>query len=122
MQIEADQSVCPACGAEGLEIFPVLHHMMCAYVGPQYDFTPGSRWIYLSEMPARHCLGRPRLRDRGDKRALCPMWQGNGGVATRSIALRGELELMTARVTCGALAATIQVRVDVRSSYNNAPT
>lgn len=38
MQIEADQSVCPACGAEGLEIFPVLHHMMCAYVGPQYDF------------------------------------------------------------------------------------
>jgi hypothetical protein len=39
MQIEADQSVCPACGAEGLEIFPVLHHMMCAYVGPEYDFT-----------------------------------------------------------------------------------
>jgi predicted RNA-binding Zn-ribbon protein involved in translation (DUF1610 family) len=40
MQIEGDQSVCPACGAEGLETFPVLHHMMCAYVGPQYDFTP----------------------------------------------------------------------------------
>lgn len=40
MQIEADQLVCPACGAEGLEIVPVLHHMMCAYVGPQYDFTP----------------------------------------------------------------------------------
>ena len=37
MQIEADQSVCPACGAEGLQVFPVLHHMMCAYVGPQYD-------------------------------------------------------------------------------------
>jgi len=42
MQIEADQSVCPACGAEGLEIFPVLHHMMCAYVGPQYDFAPAA--------------------------------------------------------------------------------
>lgn len=40
MQIEADQSVCPACGAEGLEIFPVFHHMMCAYVGPRYDFAP----------------------------------------------------------------------------------
>ena len=40
MQIEGGQSVCPACGAEGLEIFPVLHHMMCAYVGPQYDFVP----------------------------------------------------------------------------------
>jgi len=39
MQIEADQRVCPACGAEGLEMFPVLHHMMCAYVGPQYDFA-----------------------------------------------------------------------------------
>jgi len=39
MQIEADQSVCPACGAKGLAMFPVLHHMMCAYVGPQYDFT-----------------------------------------------------------------------------------
>jgi hypothetical protein len=40
MQIEGDQTVCPACGAAGLEIFPVFHHMMCAYVGPQYDFVP----------------------------------------------------------------------------------
>jgi len=39
MQIEAGQPVCPACGAEELEIVPVLHHMMCAYVGPQYDFA-----------------------------------------------------------------------------------
>jgi hypothetical protein len=38
MQIEDDQSVCPACGAQALEMFPVLHHMMCAYIGPQYDF------------------------------------------------------------------------------------
>ena len=40
MQIEANQSVCPACGARGLETVPVFHHMMCAYVGPQYDFIP----------------------------------------------------------------------------------
>jgi predicted RNA-binding Zn-ribbon protein involved in translation (DUF1610 family) len=40
MQIEADQSVCPACGAAGLELFPVLHHMICAYIGPEYDFIP----------------------------------------------------------------------------------
>jgi len=40
MQIEANQSVCSVCGAEGLEFFPVFHHMMCAYVGPQYDFIP----------------------------------------------------------------------------------
>jgi hypothetical protein len=39
MQIEEEQSACPACGAAGLEFFPVLHHMVCAYVGPQYDFA-----------------------------------------------------------------------------------
>jgi len=38
MQIDADQSFCPACGA-GLELFPVFHHMMCAYIGPEYDFV-----------------------------------------------------------------------------------
>jgi hypothetical protein len=40
MQIEPDQSVCPACGAAPLEFVPVLHHMLCAYVGPLYDFEP----------------------------------------------------------------------------------
>jgi hypothetical protein len=40
MQIEADQSVCPACRADGLELFPVFHHMICAYIGPEYDFAP----------------------------------------------------------------------------------
>ena len=39
MQIEAGQTLCPACGADGLKFFPVLHHMICAYVGPQYDFA-----------------------------------------------------------------------------------
>jgi DNA-directed RNA polymerase subunit RPC12/RpoP len=41
MQVEWDHSLCPACGAE-LELFPVLHHMMCAYVGPEYDFPPAA--------------------------------------------------------------------------------
>ena len=40
MQIEREQSACPVCGGEHLEIVPVLHHMICAYVGPQYDFAP----------------------------------------------------------------------------------
>jgi uncharacterized protein (UPF0212 family) len=40
MQIEHGQTVCPACGAAALEFFPVLHHMLCAYIGPQYDFIP----------------------------------------------------------------------------------
>jgi hypothetical protein len=40
VQIEGNQTVCPACGAEGLQIFPVFHHMICAYVGPEYDFAP----------------------------------------------------------------------------------
>jgi hypothetical protein len=39
MQIECDQSMCPACAAAALEYFPVFHHMSCAYVGPQYDFA-----------------------------------------------------------------------------------
>jgi uncharacterized protein with PIN domain len=39
MQIDAGQPACPACGA-ALEFFPVLHHMICAFVGPQYDFAP----------------------------------------------------------------------------------
>jgi hypothetical protein len=40
MQIERDQTVCPACGSAALESFPVFHHMICAYIGPQYDFAP----------------------------------------------------------------------------------
>jgi len=39
MQIEGELSACPACGSAALELFPVLHHMICAYVGPQYDFA-----------------------------------------------------------------------------------
>jgi predicted RNA-binding Zn-ribbon protein involved in translation (DUF1610 family) len=40
VQIDTEQSACPACGAERLEIIPVLHHLICAYIGPQYDFAP----------------------------------------------------------------------------------
>jgi len=39
VQIEADKLSCPACGGR-LDFFPVFHHMMCAYIGPQYDFLP----------------------------------------------------------------------------------
>ena len=39
MQVEAGHTQCPACGAAGLELCLVLHHMICAYVGPQYDFA-----------------------------------------------------------------------------------
>jgi hypothetical protein len=40
MQVESDQTLCPACGAAELKFFALLHHMICAYVGPQYDFAP----------------------------------------------------------------------------------
>ena len=40
MQVEHSQSLCPDCGAGGLQSFPILHHMLCAYVGPEYDFDP----------------------------------------------------------------------------------
>jgi hypothetical protein len=42
MQIEGAQSACPACGALGLEHVPLLHHLICAYVGPEYDFAPAA--------------------------------------------------------------------------------
>jgi hypothetical protein len=38
MQIEQNQSVCPVCNAAALPLFPVIHHMICAYIGPLYDF------------------------------------------------------------------------------------
>jgi hypothetical protein len=37
MQIKATQLTCPDCRG-ALQFFPVLHHMICAYVGPEYDF------------------------------------------------------------------------------------
>ena len=39
MQIGKDQSLCPVCKAASLEFFPIFHHMICAYVGPSYDFA-----------------------------------------------------------------------------------
>jgi hypothetical protein len=39
MQVEPSQSVCPACGAGELQSFAILHHMICAYIGPEYDFA-----------------------------------------------------------------------------------
>ena len=65
MQIEADRKVCPACGAGRLEMFPVLHHMVCAYIGPQYDFIataagygcPKCGLDIVSEDPACEIVG-----------------------------------------------------------------
>jgi len=39
VQIRADQSLCPVCKSARLELFPILHHMICAFVGPTYDFV-----------------------------------------------------------------------------------
>src|SRR5262249_36997470 len=59
MQIESDQTVCPACGAEGLEIFPVLHHMMCAYVARQSDFAPAGVDIICPKRRRNIASGAP---------------------------------------------------------------
>jgi hypothetical protein len=81
MQIEGDQSVCPACGAEGLEIFPVLHHMICAYVGPQYDFAPAVAG-YTCPKCRRDIVSGDYACDRRNECAMHPMSKGNGSVAT----------------------------------------
>jgi hypothetical protein len=38
MQLETGRSICPICSAD-VDMSLLLHHMMCAYVGPDYDFT-----------------------------------------------------------------------------------
>jgi hypothetical protein len=70
MQIEGNQSVCPACGAEGLEIFPVLHHMMCAYVGPQYDFAPAVAGYTCPKCRRDMCQATPLARSWGQARGV----------------------------------------------------
>lgn len=32
------ESVCPQCRGPAAAPTPILHHMLCAYVGPAYDF------------------------------------------------------------------------------------
>ena len=61
MQIETEQSACPACGATRLQIAPVFHHMLCAYIGPQYDFFPA---------PAGYTCPKCR-RDIGPRNMAC---------------------------------------------------
>jgi predicted RNA-binding Zn-ribbon protein involved in translation (DUF1610 family) len=39
MQIRTDASICPVCNAAVLAFAPIFHHMICAYVGPAYDFA-----------------------------------------------------------------------------------
>ena len=31
-------AICPACGSSEVEAAPIVHHLICAYVGPSYDF------------------------------------------------------------------------------------
>ncbi|WP_425350608.1 hypothetical protein [Phyllobacterium sophorae] len=33
---------CPACNSTELERHVIVHHMICAYVGPEYDFGRNS--------------------------------------------------------------------------------
>ncbi|MCA1444009.1 hypothetical protein I6F07_28135 [Ensifer sp. IC4062] len=60
MQIERDQSVCPSCGTAQLAFFPIVHHMLCAYVGPQYDFAKTSSGL---NCPKCHRQLRAGTRD-----------------------------------------------------------
>jgi len=123
MQIESDQTVCPACGAEGLEIVPVLHHMMCAYVGPQYDF-PASAAGYTCPKCRRDIVsGDPACEIVGTS-APCPMPQGDDRVATcplslsareRDPVLCGERDFaVPAPAICARLQATSQDRPSAR--------
>ena len=86
MQIEADQLVCPACGSR-LDLSPGFHHMMCAYVGPEYDFVPTADGYDCPKCRRSIVSGDPSLRDHGNERAVQPMSQGNGGLAAKQCAI-----------------------------------
>lgn len=38
MKLRAVRTTCPACHADDVAISSVVHHLICAYVGPDYDF------------------------------------------------------------------------------------
>jgi hypothetical protein len=70
MQIGIDQSKCPACRAGTLEFFPVLHHMVCAYVGPEYDFEPADAG-YICPKCRRHIASSDRACEIVGTSARC---------------------------------------------------
>jgi len=37
-EVPPDDVECPACHKLTARRFPIFHHMVCAYVGPSYDF------------------------------------------------------------------------------------
>jgi DNA-directed RNA polymerase subunit RPC12/RpoP len=41
MEADAPPLQCPACRAHDLEASSIIHHLICAYVGPDYDFEFG---------------------------------------------------------------------------------
>ena len=49
---------CPACGSCEIEAAPIVHHLICAYVGPAYDFETQDGYA------CPKCLRA--LRDRDD--------------------------------------------------------
>ena len=38
MRPGATRITCPVCRTEDAEIHAIVHHLICAYVGPDYDF------------------------------------------------------------------------------------
>lgn len=85
MQIDAHDTLCPACGAAALERVPVLHHMICAYVGPQYDFTgaggllcPKCRRAIVACDPATEIVGTAaRCAECGKEMLVTPEAAGS---------------------------------------------
>jgi len=97
MQIEADQSVCPACGAAALELVPLLHHMPCAYVGPEYDF-PRSATGYTCPKCRRAIVSGDRACEIVGASAYCAACGGEMVVSpVSSPRVRGEGDIPLAR-------------------------
>jgi rubredoxin len=85
MQIAMDHPVCPACRGRA-EFSPVLHHMICAYVGPGYDFTEAGESHVCPKCRREIVSGTCEIVGTS---ALRAMSEGDGGDASGSGSSRG---------------------------------
>ena len=81
MQIDGERPRCPVCRAADVERVPLMHHMICAYVGPEYDFgerddgymCPKCRRAIVAHEPACEIVGESaRCRRCGSEMVVAP--------------------------------------------------
>lgn len=75
MRIEIDQTVCPACGASALQFYPILHHLICAYIGPVYDFAESRLGFVCPKCRREIVSGDQNCEIIGTSARCCVCWK-----------------------------------------------